>query len=202
MPMCDSRRPSRESVSCAEFSRRVGFLWKRKAPPRKDVDPLEAFDQMIASLERQGAEVRKSAATLLALRGELVRERDKLQKRLAGLDDRRAKADGDEVVERTLLRDETEAKRALAKAEDSCTQAERDGKLLMETAETLTAQLAELKEERIAARTRLSAGLMVSDALKARVANFDKAMKLDAARDEVERAHALAELYREESEKP
>ncbi|MFT3709284.1 MAG: hypothetical protein QM817_16715 [Archangium sp.] len=180
----------------------MGFLWKRKAPPRKDVDPLEAFDQMIASLERQGAEVRKSAATLLALRGELVRERDKLQKRLAGLDDRRAKADGDEVVERTLLRDETEAKRALAKAEESCVQAERDGKLLMETAEALTSQLADLKEERIAARTRLSAGLMVSDALKARVANFDKVMKLDAARDEVERAHALAELYREESEKP
>jgi hypothetical protein len=178
----------------------VGFLWKRKAP-RKEVDPLEAFDQLIASLERQGAEVRRSAATLLALRGELVRERDKLQKRLATLDERRARADGDEVVERTLVRDEADTRRALEKALESCSQAERDGKLLMDTAEDLTRQLAELKEERLSARARLSAGLMVSDALKTKAANFDKVMKLDAARDEVERAHALAELYREEAEK-
>lgn len=175
-------------------------FFRKKPPPKKDVDPLEAFDQMIASLERQGAEVRKSAATMLALRGELTRERDKLQKRLASIDERRERANGDVTVLRTLERDESEGRRSLEKANEVFEQAERDGKLLMETAESLSAQLTELKEERMSAKTRLSAGLMVSDALKARVANFDKVMKLDAARDEVERAHALAELYREESE--
>lgn len=177
----------------------MGFF-RKKPPPKKDVDPLEAFDAMIASLERQGAEVRKSAATLLALRGELSREREKLQKRLGGIDERRQRAKGDATVERTLDRDEADAKRALEKADESMSGAERDGKLLMETAASIATQLTELKEERLSARTRLSAGLMVSDALKARVANFDKVMKLDAARDEVERAHALAELYREEAE--
>lgn len=182
------------------FEAAVGFF-RKKAPPRKELDPLEAFDAMITALDAQGAEVRKSAATLLALRGELTREKDKLLKRLASIDERRAKADGDATVVRTLDRDEAEAKRALEKADEALVQAERDGKLLMDTAESIAAQLTELKEERVNARTRLSAGLMVSDALKKRVENIGKAMKLEAARDEVERAHALAEVYREEAEK-
>lgn len=181
------------------FASAVGFF-RKKPPPKKDIDPLEAFDAMISALERQGAEVRKSAATMLALRGELTREKDKLNKRLGTIGERRERANGDATVLRTLERDETEGRRSLEKTDEALTQAERDGKLLMETAESLSVQLTELKEERMSAKTRLSAGLMVSDALKARVANFDKVMKLDAARDEVERAHALAELYREESE--
>jgi hypothetical protein len=176
-----------------------GFLRKKKPPAKKDEGPLEAFDQMIATLERQGSEVRKSAATLLALRGELTRERGKLERRLEGLAERRLRAEGDATVERALARDEDEARRALQRSGEALAQAERDAKLLMDTAEELGRELAELKEERLTARTRLSAGLMVSDALKAKVASFDKVMKLDAARDEVERAHALAEVYRDDT---
>ena len=80
-------------------------------------------------------------------------------------------------------------------------QAETNAKILMEAAEDLSKQLAELQEERQSARARLSAGVMVSDALKAQVANFDRVMKLDRARDEVEKAHALAEVYREDAGK-
>jgi transposase-like protein len=102
-------------------------------------------------------------------------------------------------AEKTLRRDLLEAKRLLERTNEAHAQAETDARLLMETAESLGRQLAELQEERQSARARLSAGLMVSDALKQQVAGFDRLMKLDAARDEVEKAHALAELYREDA---
>ena len=41
-----------------------GFL-KKKPAALKSTDPLAVFDAVIGSLDRQGAEVRKSAATLL-----------------------------------------------------------------------------------------------------------------------------------------
>ncbi|MFO0597398.1 MAG: hypothetical protein U0228_18965 [Myxococcaceae bacterium] len=174
-------------------------LFKKKPPPKKDTDPLEAWDQAIASLERQGVEVRKSAATLLALRKEASRERERLEQRVRTLDDKALRAGDDETVLKTLKRDRAEVERLLATLDESNARADTDSRLLMDTAEALAKELSELKEERLAARTRLSAGLMVSDALKARAASFEKMMKLDAARDEVERAHALAELYRDEA---
>ncbi|MFZ5446947.1 MAG: hypothetical protein ACOZQL_43570 [Myxococcota bacterium] len=174
-------------------------LFKKKPPAeKKGADPLAVFDSVIASVDRQGAEVRKSAATLLALRGELTRDHDKYGKRITELEARLVRADGDAAVERTLRRDLDEARRMLEKTREALGEAERNSRLLLDAAEELSKQLSELREERQGARARLSAGLMVSDALKAQVASFDRVMKLDAARDEVEKAHALAELYRED----
>ena len=48
-------------------------FWKKKDAKKKPADPPAAFDQLIEDLERQGAEIRKSAATLLALKGDLSR---------------------------------------------------------------------------------------------------------------------------------
>lgn len=177
-----------------------GFL-KKKPAPAKSTDPLAVFDAVIASLERQGGEVRKSAATLLALRSELARDEVKYEKRVELTQEKLDRADGDPKIEKTLRRDLFEAKQLLDRTREAHAQAETNAKLLMEAAEDLSKQLAELTGERQSARARLSAGVMVSDALKAQVANFDRVMKLDKARDEVEKAHALAELYREDAGK-
>ena len=177
-----------------------GFLKKKTTAP-KATDPLAVFDAVIASLERQGAEVRKSAATLLALRAELARDEGKYESRIAATQQKLERALGEPKIEKTLRRDLLEAKQLLERTQEAHAQAEANARLLMEAAEDLSKQLAELAEERQSARARLSAGVMVSDALKAQVANFDRVMKLDQARDEVEKAHALAELYREDAGK-
>lgn len=176
-------------------------LFKKKAAPAKPADPLAVFDAVIASLERQGAEVRKSAATLLALRSELNRDEEKYERRLTATRQRLDRAGDDAKAQKTLARDLAEAQQLISTTKEAHAQAEANAKLLMEAAEELSRQLAELKEERQSARARLSAGVMVSEALRAQVANFDRVLKLDQARDEVEKAHALAELYREDAGK-
>jgi chromosome segregation ATPase len=176
-------------------------IFKKKAAPPKPADPLAVFDAVIASLERQGAEVRKSAATLLALRAELARDELKYEKRITTTKERLDKAVGEVKAAKTLQRDISEAQQLLNSTREAHAQAEANARLLMDAAEELSRQLAELQEERQSARARLSAGVMVSEALKTQVANFDRVMKLDKARDEVEKAHALAELYREDAGK-
>ena len=177
-----------------------GFFKRKPAVPKAS-DPLAVFDTVIASLDRQGAEVRKSAATLLALRAELARDEKKYELRLSTTQEKLVRAEGDPRIEKTLRRDLLEAQQLLESTREALAQAEGNAKILMEAAEDLSKQLAELQEERQSARARLSAGVMVSDALKAQVASFDRVMKLDRARDEVEKAHALAEVYREDAGK-
>ncbi len=179
-----------------------GFL-KRKQAPAAAVDPLAAFDGVIESLERQGAEVRKSAATLLTLRGELTRDQVKYQGRVDELSRKveAAGTAGDAKLERALRRDHDEAVRMLERTREAWATAEANARLLMEAAEGLALEVSGLREERQSARVRLSAGVVVSEALKLRAAEFDRLMKLDAARDEIERANALAELYREDAAK-
>lgn len=170
-----------------------GFFKKKRAAP---VDPLAAFDEMISSLERQGAAARRSAATLLSLRAELRRDEEKFSHRLEELAGKRS---DDPRVADVLRRDRGDAQRMLARTREALQEAERDATLLMEAAEHLSRQLAGLKEERQGARARLSGGLQVSAALQAQHADFERVMKLDAARDEVEKAHALAEIYRDDA---
>lgn len=177
-----------------------GFFKKKKAAPARREDPLATFDEVITSTERQAAEVRRSAATLLALRSGLSRDEKRYRERLAAVKERLSSTELEPSVEKTLRRDELDAQRLLDRTAEALAQADTDSKLLLETAEALRDQLQSLQEERQSARARLSAGLSVSDALRQQAANFDKLMRLDAARDEVERAHALAELYREEAD--
>lgn len=181
----------------------MGFLWKKKAPPRKPEDPLAVYDGVIEALERQAGEVRKSAATLLALKGELGRDLARYQRRLEQLAERlvEARKGGDARAEATLEQDEREAERHLAQTRDALSTAEADATLLKATAEDLKRQVEELKDERLSARARLKAGGLVTDAMRAQVAEVERVLKLDAARDEVEKAHALAELYREDAGK-
>jgi hypothetical protein len=180
-----------------------GFLKKKKQPAPRARGPLEAYDGVIEALERQGAQVRKSAATLLAMRGELQRERERCAARLKDIAGRLelAVSRADASAEKTLQRDKAEAQRRAAEAEAAQAKAEADAKLLAHAAHSLAQKLSNLKEERTSAKVRLTAGLEVSAALKAEVEQFDRVVALDAARDEVERAHALAELYREEKER-
>lgn len=174
---------------------------KRKKKAVLPADPLAAFDGVLESLERQGAEVRRAAATLLSLRGELTRDQKKYEARLVELDRRLVDASiapGAERVLATLRRDRGEAERLLGKTGEALAIAQTNATLLLQTAEGLTREVAELREERLSARARLTAGVEVSAALKTKAAEFDRFMTLDAARDEIERAHALAELYRDD----
>jgi len=181
------------------------FDWLRKKTSKKPaggVDPLAAFDQLIEDLERQGAEVRKSAATLLALKGELSRSQERYARRLEELARRKAVADtqGDAKISQTLGRDRVQAESLLNTTRESLLRAEQDSQLLLEAAADLGNRVAELRTERESASARLAVGGLVSSALRERVERFEKVLAVDAARDEIERAHALAEIYREERE--
>ncbi|OJH34002.1 PspA/IM30 family protein [Cystobacter ferrugineus] len=183
------------------------FDWLRKKTPKKPervADPLAAFDQLIEDLERQGAEVRKSAATLLALKGELSRSQERYARRLEELARRKAVADtqGDTKISQTLERDRVQAESLLNTTRESLLRAEQDGQLLLEAAADLGNRVAELRTERESASARLAVGGLVSSALREQVERFEKVLAVDAARDEIERAHALAEIYREEREEP
>lgn len=178
-----------------------GWFSRKKRGEGPPVDPIAAFDEAIRSLERQGAEVRKSAATLLALKAELTRDRARYGARLEELEGRLAAASqrGDRRAEGTLDRDRAECRRMLERTDEAWAYADANGRLLIEAAEELARQRSELEAERQSARARLSAGVVVSEALRTRAAEFERVMKLDAARDEIERAQALAELYREDA---
>jgi phage shock protein A len=178
-------------------------MWpfKRKAKTEKPrpVSPLQVFDEVIGSLEKQATEARRSAATLLALRGELKREVDKYESRKQNSAARvlLAKAANDAKALRVLEEDTKTAERNLVKTQEAFALATRDSERLVQAAGAIQKQLAELKEERRSAQARLHLGLEVSATLKQQADDFERLMKLDRARDEVERAHALAELYRE-----
>jgi phage shock protein A len=178
------------------------WLRKKKTPkkPERPADPLAAFDQLIEDLERQGAEVRKSAATLLALKGDLARSEERYVKRLEELARRRAVADeqGEAKISATLERDHSQTESLLSTTRESLNRAEQDGKLLLEVAAELGNRVAELRTERESASARLAVGGLVSAALREQVERFEKVLAVEAARDEIERAHALADIYRED----
>lgn len=179
------------------------WLLKKTQKPRSRVtDPLAAFDQLIEDLDRQGSEVRKSAATLLALKGELTRTQERYLRRLEEFARRKVLADtqGDTKIAQTLERDRLEAESLLRTTRESLQRAEQDGRLLLEAAAELSGRVAELRAERESASARLTVGGLVSTALREQVERFEKVLAVDAARDEIERAHALADIYREERE--
>lgn len=179
-----------------------GFLKRKKKEPEQPKDPLAVYDGFIESLERQGAEVRKSAATLLALRGDLTRDVEKYDQRSKDLAARvrTAEARADARASKTLRRDLEEAEQMREQSEKALVSANEDAQLLLEAAADTASRVAELKSERQSARARLATGLVVSAALRQRVEEFDKVIALDAARDEVERARALADVYRDDAD--
>lgn len=178
-------------------------LFSRKKPqPPREPDPLAAYDAFIEDLERQGSEIRKHAAALLTVRGELTRAAQRYEQRLGEIGARKgvAQVRSDAKAAATMDRDRAETQRLLESTRESLAKVEEDAQLLMEAAQDVTAQVTELKAERTSAHARLSAGTVVTEALRARKERFDRVLALDAARDEIERAHALADIYREERE--
>jgi phage shock protein A len=175
-------------------------FWRRKKSDPKADDPIATYNQLIEDLERQGAQIRRSAATLLALRGDLRRDRDRDARRAEDAKGRAAQAAerGDSAAERTLRRDEERSWRQAQLTDESLAQAEADAQLLLEAAQEVANRVAELRDERSAARTRLTAGHAVSQVLRDRYERIEQTLALDAARDEVERAHQLAQIYRDE----
>jgi hypothetical protein len=178
-----------------------GFFKRTPKVPKKEPDALELFEQVIGSVERQGEEIRKAAATLLALRGELTRDSQKYESRIADLEARLPAVEGQLQIETTLRRDLHDSKRLHHQTTEALAQATANAELLMTAAHEVAKQLSELQEERQSARVRFTAGATVSHALQQQARDFDQLMKLDTARDEVERAHALAELYRDDAQK-
>jgi phage shock protein A len=180
-----------------------GFFKKKAKVPVAPADPLEAFDAVVQSMERQGEELRRSAATLLALKAQFARDEVKYRAQQKELEARIEEAGqlGDAKAESVLRRDQLETTRRLDETLDARAQADEDAALLSDAARAHADRLAELKDERQRARARLSAGLVVSEALQAQVEEVDRVLKLDRARDEIERAHALADIYREDAAK-
>lgn len=178
-------------------------LFRRKKKPAPPLDPLAAYDQLLEELERQGADVRRSAATLLALRGELTRAIERDRKRIEDAQRRRgeAVARADARAERTMDRDVLELGKQVFASEEALARTQADAELLLELADELGRRASELRAERTSARARFAAGQLVATALQERTKEFKEALIVDAARDEVERAHALAEIYREEKDR-
>lgn len=174
-------------------------LFRRR--PRPPADPLATYDGYLESVERQGVEVRRSAATLLALRGELGRSEERHERRLAELHERleQARVKRDARAAEALERDAAQVQRLLESTREALAKATVDGELLLEAAKRLADELVGLKAERESAAARLTAGTAVTETMKRRSEQVSRLLALDAARDEVERAHALAELYREDA---
>lgn len=178
-----------------------GFFKKKAPPPKVSDDPLAAFDAVLESMERQGQELRKSAATLLSLKTQLGRDEARYQQQLRDLEARIAEAAelGDAKAEQVLRRDVLATQHRLEETLKARAQADEDAGLLSWAVQEHVTRLEALKDERQSAQARLSAGVVVSEALKARVDEVERVLKLDRARDEIERAHALADIYREDA---
>lgn len=179
-----------------------GFFKKRAQRPSQR-DPIAAFDDVVESMERQGQELRKSAATLLTLKTQFLRDEARYQAQLEELERRLDEAArlGDAKAETVLRNDRRATQLRLEETLQARARADDDASLLTAAVQEHLTRLEALKAERQSAQARLSAGLVVSESLKAQVEEVDRVLKLDRARDEIERAHALADVYREDAKK-
>ena len=172
-----------------------------KKKVKASVDPLAAFDGMLEDLERQGAQVRRAAATLLALKSSLTRELAS-HERASRLGEERlveAKTAGDARAEQTLSTDLSRLRALTTGSGEALALAQSDAELLLERARELGERLHALRLERQSAQLRLAVSQAVPPAVRALSERIERALALDEARDEVERAHALAEIYREDA---
>lgn len=172
--------------------------WWRRRRARRELDPLATYDRLIESVEAEAAAVRRAAATLLALQGEqrrgMERARAQAEQLLARAQE--TERQGDLEAASQLRVDARQVRKAPEAA--ALQRVEEDAALLVSRARELQERLGALRAEREDAALRLRAGAAVREALQQESERFEQRIALEAARDEVERAHALAELYREE----
>ncbi len=180
----------------------IAWIRRRFArAPKTRRDPLlAAFDQRITELDGRASELRRSAATLLATRGELERGQAAAEMRA-----RQCRVRADEAQKAA----EAQARAvSLADAEAADTEArgfaeqmakvDEDAQAIAETTRKLEGELASLKQERAATEARLTAAAAVAGASRALAEKADQLTALDEARDGVEQAKALADVYRED----
>ena len=162
---------------------------------------MAAFDGRIDALSNRAGALRKSAATLLTVRRDLDRQ-------LEGLGKHAETAKANEA----LAREASEAHTAEVLAADQerfATQVEHlseqrakvveDASALTTAVQGIERELETLRRERDSARVQLVARDVLSSSRPALEDRIDEILRLDAARDEVERAPALADLYKEDA---
>jgi phage shock protein A len=180
----------------------MAFRWFRRRPPPTP-DPIAAYDDLVSDLAAEAAELRRAAVTLLTVRSRLGRELSGMEQVAHTLRDRadRARAGGElrtaEVLEGDARREDG---RAQALREE-LSRTETDVAQLEEAARRVAGQVDRLRSERELAAARLTAGTaLAAEAQRSRADRIRRLVAVDAARDEVERAHALAEVWREDRE--
>ena len=197
----------------------MGFRWfRRREPPAPD--PIAAYDDLVSDLESEAAELRRAAATLLTARARLGRELEQAQKAAQQLRTRAAQAAvvggswssrprpanevrverrADAAAAEVLLRDAERLDRQAEGLREALAQTDVDVDQLKEAAVRVTSQVEQLRNERELARARFTAGTaLAAEAMRWRADRVRRLVAVDAARDEVERAHALAEVWRDE----
>ncbi len=129
---------------------------KAKAPPK---DPIAAFDALLEQLDRQGSEVRKSAAALLTSRGELQRSQERYARQREEIGQRiqTAASRGDGGAEKVLRKDLEQVEVRARQTDEALARVAGDAELVLELARSLNEQSASLREERNSARARLDA---------------------------------------------
>jgi hypothetical protein len=99
---------------------------------------------------------------------------------------------------------DADARRQDARAEGlraELARTETDVTQLEEAARRVASQVDGLRSERDLAAARLTAGTaLAAEAQRSRADRVRRLVAVDAARDEIERAHALAEVWREDRE--
>lgn len=177
----------------------MGFRdWFRRkpAPPR---DPLQAYDLRLDALGERAALLRKSAATLLAVRRDLDRKLQALQAQLTQAQAQAQRAGEDATLRAVLGGDVERLRRDLEAATGQRARVDQDALALTAAVGTVEDEREQLAREREGASVQLAATGAVLAARPALEDRVDELIQLDAARDEVERAHALAEIYREDA---
>ena len=171
---------------------------RRKATPARD--PIEAFDSRIDALAARGAALRTSAAALMASRRTLER---KIAQGEVADGDREARTEqalaSDPEALAVLQADRAAAVKLKEQWEEEMRRATSEAEAVAEAVRAIETELAKLRLERDAARVRLDASSAVTESAAAFVDPLDQLLDLDAARDEIERARALADIYREEA---
>ena len=182
--------------------RGMAFRWFRRRPPPAP-DPIAAYDDLVSDLAGEAAELRRAAATLLTVRSRLGRELSGMEQVARMLRDwaDRARAGGDARTAEVLDADARREDGRAGGIREELARTETDVAQLQEAARRVAGQVDRLRSERDLAEARLTAGTaLAAEAQRSRADRIRRLVAVDAARDEIERAHALAEVWREDRE--
>ena len=181
----------------------MAFRWFRRRRPPPPPDPIAAYDDLVSDLDAEAAELRRAAATLLTVRARLERQQSQGETTARALRDRadQARSRGDAHALEVLTADVQRLQRQGDGLAESLARTEADVAALKEAAGRVAEQVERLRAERDLAAARFTASsTLAAEAQRSRADRVRRLVAVDAARDEVERAHALAEVWREDGE--